>query len=117
MSITRRKFIKAVSAFTVGIAALFKAKSGKPNTHREVLGYRLHGEVSVSLLETYARSLALEDKAARWQAQMMFHKAQLAREGGGTMSHKLGYQHRAFVRKYEGKALTESDLYILKLNP
>ena len=116
MSITRRKFIKAVSALAVGITGLFKARPARPSTNREVLGYKLHDEVSVSLLETYARSLALEDKAARWQAQMMFHKAQLAREGGGTMSHKLGYQHRAFVRKYEGKALTESDLYILKLN-
>jgi hypothetical protein len=117
MSVSRRMFIKATSILTVGIAALFKAKAVKSSTHREVLGYQLHDDVSVTLLERYARSLALEDKAARWQAQMMFHKAQLAREGGGTMSHKLGYRHRAFVRKFEGRALTESDLFILKLNP
>jgi hypothetical protein len=117
MSISRRKFIRATSIFTAGIAALFTAKVVRPSTHREVLGYKLHDEVSMTLLERYARSLALEDNAARWQAQMMFHKAQLAREGGGTMSHKLGYRHRAFVRKYEGKVLTESDLFILKLNP
>ena len=117
MSISRRKFVKAISVLTVGFAALFKAKTVKPSKHREVLGYQLHDDVSESLLKTYARSLALEDKAARWQAQMMFHKAQLAREGGGTMSQKLGYRHRAFVRKFEGRVLTESDLFILKLNP
>ena len=117
MSISRRKFVKATSILTIGFAALFKAKGVKSSTHRGVLGYQLHDDVSVSLLESYARSLALEDNGARWQAQMLFHKAQLAREGGGTMSHKLGYRHRAFVRKFEGKVLTESDLFILKLNP
>jgi hypothetical protein len=48
---------------------------------------------------------------------MMFHKAQLAREGGGIMSHKLGHRHRAFVSKFEGRVLTESDLFHLNLKP
>lgn len=117
MSITRRKFIKAASALSIGIAALFKAKPIKSDSDREVLGHKLHDEVSMSLLETYARSLALEDKTARWQAQMMFHKSQIAREGGGTMSHKLGSRHKAFVRKCEGKDLTEFELYLLQLDP
>ena len=69
--------------------------------------------VSVSLLKTFARSLALEDKDARWQAQMMFHKGQVAREGGGTMSHKIGYKHKAFLNQQEDRDLTESDIFHL----
>jgi len=97
MPISRRKFINVASAFAVGFAAMFKAGNVKPDTGRKVLGYDLHDDVSVSLLKTYARSLALEDEDARWRAQMMFHETQLARRGGGTRAHVLGYQHDAFM--------------------
>ena len=113
MSISRRKFIRAASTFAIGFTAMFKAKGVKPASHNDLLGYKLHDDVCVSLLNTYARSLALDDERARWQAQMMFHEAQLAREGGGTMGHKLGYKHEAFVAQREGKVLTSSQTLAL----
>lgn len=58
--------------------------------------------VSLSLLTTYARCLNLTDDRARWSAQMQFHRAQIAREGGGTMGHKLGGQLECFLREQEG---------------
>ena len=115
MSISRRKFINAASTFAVGLVAMFTARRAKPDTCREALGYQLHDDVSVSLLKSYARSLALEDKDSRWQAQMMFHDAQMARSGGGTMGHKLGYKHEAFLKQQEGKVLTDSDFFALSL--
>ena len=113
MSITLRKLIKAISTLASGTAVLCKTKFVKPSTHQEVLGYKLHDDVSVTLLKDYARSLALKDKDARWQAQMMFHKCQIAREGGGTQSHVLGYKHEAFLNWKETGVLTEDDKFHL----
>ncbi len=99
MSVSRRKFLRIASTLGAGISGLFVARRAlpSPTTERDALGYKLHDDVSVSLLNTYARSLALKDERARWRAQMMFHKAQLARDQGGTEGHKLGYHHAAFV--------------------
>jgi hypothetical protein len=115
MSISRRKLIRVFSTLTIGIGAMFTAKVARPISHRELLGHKLHDDVSVSLLETYARCMALEDKDARWQAQMWFHEAQSARSGGGTMSQKLGHRLNAFLNKHEGKVLTPSDLHALTI--
>jgi hypothetical protein len=101
MSITRRKFIRSASIFAAGIGALFATRDAKPTHKRRVLGHIQHDDVSASLLDTYARSLALKDERARWTAQMMFHEAQLARRGGGTESQKLGYRHREFLKAHE----------------
>lgn len=60
--------------------------------------------VCLSLLATYARCLALRDPELSWQAQLMFHEAQRARRGGGTMAMKLGAQLRSFLRDAEDKA-------------
>ncbi len=37
---------------------------------------------------------------------MMFHKAQLARDGGGTMGHKLGSRHKVFLEAHEREKLS-----------
>ena len=101
MSITRRKLLGLLPALSAGFMPALKAEP-KPQQAAEILfGYQLHDEVSVSLLKTYARSLALEDEPARWEAQMMFHEGQLARRQGGTLGHKLGYRHNAFVDAHE----------------
>jgi hypothetical protein len=56
--------------------------------------------VCLSLLATYAQCLGLRDEDLSWQAQLMFHKAQMARGGGGTMAHKLGGQLKSFLREH-----------------
>ena len=101
MYISRRKFLQTTTAITAGAVCLFKSEVAKPFTHREVLSHKLHDKVSFSLLDSYARCMALVNEDARWQAQMMFHEAQLARQGGGTMSHTLGYQLYAFLEAQE----------------
>jgi hypothetical protein len=57
--------------------------------------------VSLSLLATYARCLTLPDPYASWDAQIMFHEAQLARSRGGTMAMKLGSRLRGFLGSQE----------------
>ena len=101
MSITRRKLLGFVPAISALFVPVFGVKAKPAKLERSCLGYLLHDDVSVSLLKTYARSMALEDKDARWEAQLMFHKAQIARQGGGTMGHKLGSLHMEFVEAHE----------------
>jgi hypothetical protein len=101
MSISRRNALKLFAAGTAGLPLTARAYGRPPEPPRIVLGCQLHDDVSLSLLQTYARSLALEDANARWKAQMMFHEAQLARNGGGTMGHKLGYRHKSFLESHE----------------
>ncbi len=103
MSISRREALRILSLASAGLATTVNAHESLFDQARVVLGCRLHDDVSLSLLLTYARSLALGDADARWQAQMMFHEAQLARDGGGTMGHKLGYRHKAFLEANERK--------------
>jgi hypothetical protein len=57
--------------------------------------------VSLSLLATYVRCLTLPDPDLSWNAQIMFHEAQLARSHGGTMAMKLGSRLRAFLGSQE----------------
>lgn len=101
MSISRRKILGFFPFLAVGLIPSVKAEGPKQESPGTVLGHQLHDEVSVSLLNTYARSLALKDEDARWEAQMMFHEGQLARQRGGTLGHKLGYRHKAFVEAHE----------------
>ncbi|MFC1795727.1 hypothetical protein ACFL1V_01460 [Pseudomonadota bacterium] len=116
MSLLRRKFLQHLTAIIAGLPFAAKAVA-QESPKRTALGYTLHDDVSLSLLETYARSLALKDADARWQAQLMFHQAQVARQGGGTMGHTLGYKHKAFVEEQEQKddevqtAFTAADRY------
>ena len=93
MFITRRKLIRFVPFLAVALAAKGRAESLGGEDAHTVLGIRLHDDVSVSLVKTYARSLALDDEEARWQAQIMFHQAQLARRFWDGESFELGYRH------------------------
>ena len=112
MSLSRRNLIQQLMAIIAGFP--FAAESiAQESPKRTVLGHTLHNDVSLSLLATYARSLALKDEDARWQAQKMFHEAQLARWGGGPMGHTLGSKHDAFLAQQEGKTLTEFQTFIL----
>jgi hypothetical protein len=64
---------------------------------------RLNGSTTcMSLLASYAECLSLRDPELSLQAQLTFHKAQLARQSGGTMGHKLGHQVSAFLRQHCG---------------
>lgn len=54
-------------------------------------------DVSLALLATYCRCLSLSTREARWIAQVKFHEAQLARNGGGTKAMKLGSQLQRFL--------------------
>jgi hypothetical protein len=101
MSITRRKLLGLLPAISAAFIPALRAKAKPARSSRSVLGYELHDDVSVSLLKRYARSLALKDEKVRWEAQRMFHEAQLARRGGGTLGHKLGYRHQDFVEAHE----------------
>jgi hypothetical protein len=101
MTITRRKILGFFPFLTVGLIPSAKAEQPTQEPSGTVLGHQLHDEVSVSLIETYARSLSLKDEDARWEAQIMFHEAQLARQRGGTLSHKLGYRHKELLEAYE----------------
>jgi hypothetical protein len=88
MFITRRKLIRFVPFLAVALAESLGGEDA-----RTVFGIKLHDDVSVSLVKTYARSLALDDEEARWQAQIMFHQAQLARRFWDGESFELGYRH------------------------
>ena len=101
MTMTRRKLFGLLPAISAVFVPALKSESRPDISHRSVLGYELHDDVSVSLLKRYARSLALSDEEARWEAQMMFHEAQLARRQGGTEGHRLGYRHRDALEAYE----------------
>ena len=101
MFISRRKILGLLPVLSAGFIPIAKAASKPPKTANEFFGHHLHDDVSVSLLKTYARSLALTDEKARWETQMMFHEAQLARQGGGTNGHRLGYRHQEAVEAYE----------------
>ena len=101
MFITRRKLMRFVPFLAVTLAAKGRAESPAGEAVNRVLGIKLHDEVSVSLLQTYARSLALDDEEARWQAQIMFHQAQLARRFWDGESYELGYQHLEFLEENE----------------
>ena len=72
MSITRRKLLGLLPAI---LAPAFRAEAKPDSSTRSVLGYQLNDDVSVSLLKRYARSLALQDEAARWEAQMLFNNS------------------------------------------
>jgi hypothetical protein len=64
---------------------------------------RLNGSTTcLSLLASYAECLSLRDPELSSQAQLAFHKAQIARQVGGTMGHKLGHQLSAFLRQHCG---------------
>ena len=109
MPITRRKLLGLFPFLTVGLVPSVKAETPKQEPPGTVLGHQLHDEVSVTLLKRYARSLALHDEKARWEAQMMFHEGQLARQRGGTDGHKLGYRHKDFVEAHEqGRPIDKS---------
>ena len=109
MSITRRKLLGLLPAISAVFVPATSAEAKPESSSSTILGYRLHDDVSVSLLKRYARSLALSDEKVRWEAQMMFHEAQLARRQGGTIGHKLGYRHRDFVAAHEeGRPIDKS---------
>jgi hypothetical protein len=101
MLITRRKLVRFVPFLAVALAAKGKTESPAGEAVHSVLGIKLHDEVSVSLLKTYARSLALDDEEARWQAQIMFHQAQLARRFWDDKSYELGHRHLEFLEENE----------------
>jgi hypothetical protein len=101
MFITRRKLMRFVPFLAVALNAKGRTESVDSEGARAVLGVKLHDEVSVSLLKTYARSLALDDEEARWQAQIMFHQAQLARRFWGGESYELGHRHLEFLEENE----------------
>ena len=101
MFISRRKILGLLPVLSASFIPLAMADSKSPKTANEFFGHHLHDDVSASLLKTYARSLALTDEKARWEAQMMFHEAQLARQQGGTEGHRLGYRHKDAVEAYE----------------
>lgn len=76
-----------------------------PGTHIDLAPLiakdRLSGSTEcLSLLASYAQCLRLRDPQLRWQAQRMFNKSQMARDGGGTMGQKLEVQLRTFLREY-----------------
>jgi len=101
MFISRRKLLGLLPALATIFVPTLRAEAKPDWSTRSVLGYELHDDVSVSLLKRYARSLALQDEEARWEAQVLFHKAQLARERGGTMGMKLGSLQRSIVTAHE----------------
>jgi len=101
MTISRRTVLGVLSALAASVIPVVKARNAEQEPLRTVLGHRLYDDVSVSLLKSYARSLALQDESARWEAQVMFHETQLARCGGGTLAHKLGSRHQAFLKAHE----------------
>ncbi len=101
MNISRRKILGFFPLLTAGFFPVDKAQVKTDTAPKVVTDHQLRDDVSVSLLDTYARSLALKDEDARWEAQMLFHEAQLARRGGGTTSHRLGYRHKHFVEAHE----------------
>lgn len=86
-----RKSTKTSPGAYLDIASLIKKDRKNSNT------------VCLSLLATYARCLGLPDPKLSWQAQLMFHEAQIARDGGGTMGHELGYQLKSFLEQAENK--------------
>ena len=109
MFVTRRKLLGLLPAISAVLIPATSAEAKPESSSSTILGYRLHDDVSVSLLKRYARSLALSDERVRWEAQMMFHEAQLARRQGGTIGHKLGYRHRDFVEAHEeGRLIDKS---------
>ena len=101
MFISRRRILGFLPALPGGFIPVAQADSKPPKPTNEFFGHQLHDDVSISLLRTYARSLALIDEKARWEAQMMFHEGQLARQRGGTEGHRLGYRHKEAVEAYE----------------
>lgn len=101
MPISRRTVLGVISALTASFIPGVETRTEEQDPLRTVLSHRLYGDVSVSLLASYARSLALKDESARWQAQALFHEAQLARRGGGTMGHKFGSRYLAFLKAHE----------------
>lgn len=106
MFTSRRSVLGLLSAAIASLPLAARAYGSPLEAPTAVLGCQLHDEVSLSLLRTYARSLALQDADARRKAQMMFHKAQLARDGGGTMGHKLGSRHKVFLEAHEREKLS-----------
>ena len=112
MPVSRRTVLGVLSALTAGFIPVVKARNQEQEPLRTVLGHRLHDDVSVSLLKSYARSLALQDESARWQAQVMFHEAQLAR--GGTLGHKFGSRHLAFLKAHESGQLSVDEVEQLR---
>lgn len=101
MFVSRRKILGFLSVMPFGSISVATADESNQLSSNNVLGHQLHDDVSISLLHSYARALALENADARWEAQMMFHEAQLARQGGGTMGHKLGYRLKGFIEAHE----------------
>jgi hypothetical protein len=101
MSISRRKFLGFLTVLASGFSFSRPANARSHAPQRKFMGHQLHDDVSVSLLTLYARSLALKNPKERWEAQMMFHQAQLSREGGGTRPMKLGSIHKSYLREVE----------------
>jgi hypothetical protein len=102
MFMSRRKLLGLLPAVYAPFIPASRAMGKTARTSRSVLRYEFHDEVSVRLLKTYARSLALADNKARWEAQMMFHEAQLSRQRcGDTLPQILGYRHNEFVEAHE----------------
>ena len=97
MFITRRKLIRFIPFLAAGLAAKGRTESLGGEDAGIIPDIRLHDEVSIALLKTYARSLALDDEEARWQAQIMFHQAQLARRFWDGESYELGHRHLEFL--------------------
>ena len=62
MFITRRKLIRFVPFLAAGLAAKGRAESLGGEDAGIILDIRLHDEVSIALLKTYARSLALDNE-------------------------------------------------------
>ena len=100
----------ANEATEVGAKPLFAydgtvAKPGAPfSVSYKIIGTPIVGSpVTIDLLVTSALgsepvtvSYRINDASA-----MMFHEAQLARNRGGAMGHKLGHRHKAFLESHE----------------
>ena len=91
MTITRRKLLGVLPAISTVFVPAHQAEAKTDSSSRSVLGYELHDDESVYLLEKFARTLALKDETARHQAQEMFHKAEKLILGN---QHVTGYGAR-----------------------
>jgi hypothetical protein len=76
MYISRRRILGLLPFVPASLAPPITATAGSDRSPRHVLGYQLHDDHSIILLKRYARSLALQDERARFEAQKMFHKAE-----------------------------------------
>ena len=102
MSITRRKALGFIPAISAALIPAFRTEAKPTVSSRLVLGYELHDDESLALLERYARSLALRDKKARLEAQKLFHKAEkLMLDNVHVTGYGFRLRWKALVEAYE----------------